>query len=90
MNALATDVDALNAAFADRAAWRATVVATDDWRRAAAQIGREQTNSLHWHQPDQTSTEVLLTLVELLDRHGFTPDERRDVLTYVRTSSSRA
>ncbi|MGF7192409.1 hypothetical protein JOE11_005487 [Robbsia andropogonis] len=81
------DVDVLNAGFADRAAWRASVVATDDWRRAAAQIGREQTNRLHWRQPHQTSTEVLLKLVELLDRHGFTPSERRDVLTHVRTST---
>lgn len=83
------DVDGLNAAFADRAAWRAAVVVADDWRRAAAQIARGQTNGLHWRQPNQTSTEVLLTLVELLDRHGFTPSERRDVLTHMRTSTSR-
>lgn len=84
------EVDALNADFADRAAWRATVVDANDWRRSAAQIGREQTNSLHWRQPHQTSSEVLLTLVEMLDRHGFTPGERRDMLTHVRISSSRA
>lgn len=83
------EVDTLKADFVDRAAWRAAVLGAEDWRRAAANIGREKSNDLHWHQPERTCTEVLLTLVELLDRHGFTPSERRDVLTHVRVAASR-
>jgi ParB-like chromosome segregation protein Spo0J len=83
------DVERLNADFTDRAAWRATVVAADDWRHTAAQIGSDKTNNLYWRQPNVTTTEVLLTLVELLDRHGFTPIERRAVLTHVRTATSQ-
>lgn len=85
------DLHALGVSIADPEGWRGTVLATDDWRNAAAFTGRNRTISMHWTQPQPgiTSTEVLLTLVELLDRHGFTSDERRDVLTHVRTSSSR-
>lgn len=74
--------------FADRAAWRAAVLASEDWRRAAAENGRTRAISMHWGKPGVSTIEVLLTLVEVLDRHGFTPGERRDVLTHVRTSSS--
>lgn len=83
------DLDALSVTLSDPAEWRATVIAADDWRRAAAQIGRQRTISMHWRKPDQTSTEILLMLVELLDKYGFTTTERHDVLTHVRTSSSR-
>ncbi|BEU28359.1 hypothetical protein [Paraburkholderia sp. 22B1P] len=82
------DLDRLEVRFADRAAWRAAVLASEDWRRAAAENGRTRAISMHWGEPGVSTMEVLLTLVELLDRHGFTPGERRDVLTHVRTSSS--
>ncbi|MGF6641702.1 hypothetical protein [Paraburkholderia sp. MM6662-R1] len=82
------DLDRREVRFADRAGWRAAVLASDDWRRAAAENGRTRAISMHWGEPGVSTMEVLLTLVELLDRHGFTPGERRDVLTHVRTSSS--
>ncbi len=82
------DLDGLEVRFADRAAWRAAVLASEDWRRAAAENGRTRAISMHWGKPGVSTIEVLLTLVEVLDRHGFTPGERRDVLTHVRTSSS--
>ncbi len=81
-------VRTLNAFFADPSGWRATVVGADDWRRAAAQIGRERTNWLRWQEAHLRNTEVLLALVELLDRFGFTAAERRDFLTAVGSTSS--
>lgn len=78
----------LGARFADSEKWRVTVLGTADWRRAAAQIGRERTNCLTWRVPDLTTGTVLLSLVELLDEYGFTPAERRDFLESVRVSAS--
>lgn len=82
------DLDGLEVSLADPARWRAAMLASDDWRRAAAENGRNRAISMHWGKPGVSTIEALLTLVELLDRHGFTPGERRDVLMHVRTSSS--
>jgi hypothetical protein len=82
------ELDEHDVDLANRAAWRATVLATEDWRRAAAEIARNGTSAMHWKRADITRTDILLALVELLDRHGFTPAERRDVLNNVRMTTS--
>ncbi|KWC84174.1 hypothetical protein WL58_16800 [Burkholderia cepacia] len=82
------ELDRLELRIDDRAAWRAKVLASDDWRRAAAENGRTRGIGMHWGKADVTNVEVLLTLVELLDRNGFTPGERREVLSHVRMTSS--
>lgn len=68
----------------DRAGWRATVLASEDWRRTAAEIARNGTFTMSWDRADTLKNEIVLALVDLLDRHGFTQAERRDVLSGVR------
>lgn len=46
------ELDAHQVSFIDPEGWRAAVLAAEDWRRTAAEIGRRGTLSMHWNRAD--------------------------------------
>jgi hypothetical protein len=83
------DLKAAGFATSDEGGLRGALEASDDWRRDAAAIARDNKVSMWFTTPNILTIDVMLTLVDILDRHGFTASERRAVISNVRVARSK-